>query len=82
MNTTIAIRDIKDAERTALGDLMVAVYSSLEGFPTPEEQPDYYEMLQNIGQQTQKLNTRVFVALEGERVLGGVVYFSDMKQYG
>jgi GNAT superfamily N-acetyltransferase len=62
---------------------MVDVYSRLDGFPSPEEQPKYYEMLQNIGQITQIPDTRVLVALsEDAEILGGVVYFSDMKQYG
>lgn len=77
------IRDIQPEEFEALGNIMVDVYSRLGGFPSPEEQPKYYEMLQNIGQLTKKPDTRVLVALsEEDEILGGVVYFSDMKQYG
>lgn len=62
---------------------MVDVYSKLEGFPTPEEQPHYYEMLSNIGSLNEKSHTHVLVAITPEgNLVGGVVYFSDMSQYG
>ena len=62
---------------------MVEVYSQLEGFPTPVEQPRYYEMLANIGQFTERPATRVLVAVSAEdELVGGVVYFGDMAQYG
>ena len=62
---------------------MVGVYSRLEGFPNALEQPAYYEMLANIGKQTEKPHTELLVAVSSEGNIGGaVVYFSDMKQYG
>jgi len=78
----LVIRDARPEECAALGRLMVEVYSGLEGFPRPEEQPKYYEMLANIGQMTQKPGARLLVAVRGEALLGGVVYFADMAQYG
>jgi len=40
-------------------------------------------MLRNIGTFSQKPFTRVLIAVSAEEeVLGGVVYFSDMSQYG
>ena len=79
----IHIRDIQPDECEALGEMMVDVYSNLEGFPSPTAQPAYYEMLRHIGSFTEKPNTRVLVALsEGTEILGGVVYFGDMAQYG
>ncbi len=80
---TIHIRDIKPEEFELLGKIMVDVYAGLEGFPTPDEQPDYYSMLKNIGAFTEKPDTQVLVALSPtSELLGGVVYFSDMRQYG
>ncbi len=76
------IRDIQRSEYEALGALMVSVYSTLEGFPTPKQQPAYYDMLQNIGRLSEQADTRVLVAVEGNTLLGGVVFFSHMKQYG
>lgn len=77
------IREILPDEYGALGQLMVEVYSSLEGFPSPEEQPAYYEKLANIGTLTEQRDTQVLVALSAEKkLLGGVVYFSDMEMYG
>ena len=83
MQGSFTIRDIQRHEHDALGQLMVRVYSGLSGFPTPEEQPRYYEMLANIGQFTERPGVRVLVAVSArEEILGGVVYFADMAQYG
>lgn len=49
MNRQILIRDLRPGESAALGQLLVEAYSQLEGFPTLQEQPRYYEMLANIG---------------------------------
>lgn len=62
---------------------MVKVYAGLEDFPSPAEQPGYYVMLKNIGSFTRKPDTKVLVAVSPEaEILGGVVYFADMRQYG
>ena len=83
MQASFTIRDIQPREHEALGRLMVRVYSSLEGFPTPEEQPRYYELLAHIGQFTERPGARVLVAVTpSDELVGGVVYFGDMTQYG
>ena len=83
MNPPLTIRDLAASEAGALGRLLVDAYSGLEGFPTPTEQPAYYDMLANVGRFTQRPATRVLVALTGDATLaGGVVYFSDMAHYG
>jgi GNAT superfamily N-acetyltransferase len=77
------IRNVKEEEFTEVGKLMVRVYSSLEGFPKPAEQPDYYSMLSNVGLLTHKPETELIVAISSEQKLAGaVVYFGDMKYYG
>jgi GNAT superfamily N-acetyltransferase len=77
------IRNATASEFEATGQLMVIVYSQLEGFPKPSEQPAYYEMLSRIGDQTQKPRTELLVAVDNKGIiLGGVVYFSDMQYYG
>lgn len=77
------IRDLAPAEHETLGRLMVSVYAALEGFPKPQEQPRYYEMLANIGRFTERRETRVLVASMPDGALaGGVVYFGDMAEYG
>lgn len=78
----LVIREAKPEEFEALGQLMVSVYSGLEGFPKQDEQPQYYEMLAHIGRMTAKPDTKLLVAVAGSKVLGGVVYYSDMAQYG
>ena len=82
----ILIRDIRRREWPQLGQLMVDVYSRLDGFPTIVEQPEYYHMLTNIGQLTEQAETRILVAVDRQdepaKILGGVVYFGDMADYG
>jgi ribosomal protein S18 acetylase RimI-like enzyme len=83
MPAPLTIRELRPGESEALGRLMVDVYSHLDGFPTPEEQPGYYELLAHIGRFADKPGARVLVALSPqEELVGGVVYFSDMAQYG
>lgn len=77
------IRNAQPAEFEQIGKLMVRVYSRLEGFPKQSEQPAYYEMLSNIGDLTRKPATELLVAVSSAgKILGGVVYFSDMQYYG
>jgi len=77
------IRTARFDEFEEIGKLLIRVYSQLEGFPNKEEQPDYYKMLANIGEQTKKPNTELIAAVSPEGEIGGaVVYFSDMKYYG
>lgn len=77
------IRNARPDEFKAIGELMVRVYSQLEGFPKQDEQPDYYKMLANIGELTKKPHTELLAAVSPEgKIAGGVVYFSDMQYYG
>jgi GNAT superfamily N-acetyltransferase len=77
------VRNAKSHEFEKIGKLMVDVYSQLEGFPKESEQPDYYKMLANIGDLTNKPETELLVAVSSDgKIAGGVVYFSDMQYYG
>ena len=77
------IRNAKPEEFEDIGKLMVNVYSQLNGFPKESEQPEYYNMLLNVGKLTQKEDTELIVAVSNaNKVVGAVVYFSDMKNYG
>ena len=78
----LVIRDARADEFDAVGQMMVAVYSGLEGFPRPESQPDYYQLLAQIGDQTAKPDTRLLVALEKGRIVGAVVFYAEMAGYG
>ena len=83
MSIGVTVRDARPDEFGVLGKLLVGVYSSLDGFPTPAQQPHYYELLANIGHFTQKPGARVLAAVTPTGELGGgVVYFGDMTQYG
>lgn len=77
------VRNAKPSEFEEIGKLMVRVYSQLDGFPKENDQPEYYEMLANIGELTKKPKTELLVAVsEKGKIGGGVVYFGDMKYYG
>lgn len=83
MTAALIIRNLRPDESAQLGELLCDVYAQLDGFPTPAEQPNYYAMLANIGRFSERPETQVLVAVSdtGE-LLGGVVYFGDMAQYG
>lgn len=77
------IREARPEEYVSLGELMVNVYSQLEGFPSQEEIPEYYNNLRNVGEFTKSPKVKLFVAIsEVSTVDGGLVYFGDMKYYG
>src|SRR5258708_26793590 len=78
----ITIRNAKPEEFVSIGKLMVDAYSGLEGFPGPEEIPAYYDMLKNVGELTKKPSTELLVAVSPTGILGAVVYFGDIQQYG
>lgn len=81
--TEFTVRNAKPSEYEAVGQLMVEVYAALKGFPKPAEQPQYYEMLANVGQLTLKPDTELIVAVTNDDQIGGaVVYFGDMQHYG
>jgi ribosomal protein S18 acetylase RimI-like enzyme len=77
------IREAKPDEFAQLGTLMVDVYARLEGFPTPDKIPDYYDTLRNVGKLTENPKTKLFVAVSDQGILdGGLVYFGDLHNYG
>ncbi|ANB19553.1 GNAT family N-acetyltransferase [Dokdonella koreensis] len=77
------IREARPDEYEALGLLLIAVYSTLEGFPTPREQPAYYRTLADVGALAARKNVTLLVAASTDgTLLGGVVYFGDMTEYG
>jgi GNAT superfamily N-acetyltransferase len=77
------VRNARLSEFDDIGKLMVQVYSQLEGFPKEAEQPNYYKMLANVGELTNKPETEILAAVSSDgKIAGAVVYFSDMKYYG
>lgn len=79
----IKIRNAKPEEFNSIGELMVKAYSQLDGFPKPSEFPEYYNKLLHVGILTEKEHAELIVAISNEtQVVGAVVYFSDLEQYG
>lgn len=82
-HTAFEIRDIRDSELAAFGEVLVEVYSALDGFPHPAEQPAYYQLLRDVGRLLERPGVQIFVAEDRQAtLLGGVVFFADMAQYG
>ncbi len=66
------VRNAKPSEFEKIGKLMAQAYSQLEGFPKESEQPNYYKMLANIGELTNKPGTELLVAVSSDnRIAGG-----------
>lgn len=79
----VTIRNAVREEYARIGQMLVDVYSAIEGFPKPDEQPRYYEMLKDVGALSSKPKTEVIVAVsDSGEIHGSVVYFGDMKYYG
>jgi ribosomal protein S18 acetylase RimI-like enzyme len=77
------VRNAEPAEFPLLGELTVSAYASLVGMPTVAEQPDYYEMLRDVGKRAANPAIAVFAAVsDAGEALGSVDFISDMKQYG
>jgi GNAT superfamily N-acetyltransferase len=82
-NFNYIVRNAFPSEFTAIGKLLISVYSQLDGFPKEDEQPNYYKMLANIGDFTNHPETELLVAVDNNNtILGAVVYFNDMQYYG
>ena len=79
---SIQITSASPSDYPSVGQLMVSVYSNLEGFPSPEEQPKYYEMLANIGDFANKPSVDILIARQQDQLLGAVVYIGDVADYG
>jgi GNAT superfamily N-acetyltransferase len=77
------VRNATPDEFSKVGALMVRVYSQLTGFPKESEQPNYYKMLANVGELTNKPETELLVAVSPDNTIAGaVVYFGDIQYYG
>ena len=62
------VREAKINEFAEVGNLMVDVYSQLEGFPKKEEQPNYYNTLANVGEFTIKPKVKLLVAVSERKL--------------
>lgn len=78
----VTIRNAHASEFEFIGNLLIKVYSALEGFPNRAVHPTYYEYLQNIGSHTENKAIELLVAVsESNQILGSVVYYHDVKYY-
>ena len=82
MNSIASTRLAHPRDFQALGQLMVDVYSKIEGFPSIAEQPGYYNTLAHVGELTKNPGTDLLVAVYNDEIVGGVVYIGNVKYYG
>lgn len=83
MSQDYKVRNATPGEFAEIGNLMVDVYAQLDGFPKQDEQPEYYDLLRNVGSLTKNTTIELLVAVSCNAEIGGaVVYFNDMKDYG
>jgi GNAT superfamily N-acetyltransferase len=82
-NTALVISTAQPQELAEVGALMARAYSQLDGFPSREEQPAYYEQFDQLGKLTATHGTTVLIArTQGGDLIGSVVYFANLKHYG
>ncbi|MEO9484306.1 MAG: GNAT family N-acetyltransferase [Ekhidna sp.] len=79
---SIKVSIASEGDYQKIGRLMVGVYADLPEFPSPEQQPAYYDMLANIGEFAQKESVDILIATKDEEILGAVVYINDLSDYG
>lgn len=79
----ITVRTAHPDEFEAIGKLMIRVYSGLEGFPGPADQPAYYSMLRDVGSLTERPGIEILGAHHAKKgLVGAVVFVADMAYYG
>lgn len=80
---SFTLRNAVKSEHLAIGQLLVNVYSNLEGFPKQEDQPEYYQLLLHVGERTKTPETELIIAVNTNHdILGAVVFFANMAHYG
>ncbi|NLR92135.1 MULTISPECIES: GNAT family N-acetyltransferase [Flammeovirga] len=82
MTSKVIIALANKSEFKELGELVINVYSKLEGFPQPDVYPDYYSTLANFGELVIDPSVKVFKAVYNQEILGMVIYFDNMEFYG
>lgn len=82
-NDPFALSFARADEFSQAGELMAQVYAKLDGFPSPQEQPKYYEQFENLSELTNFPGTELVIAKQKDgNIIGVVVYIADMKYYG
>jgi GNAT superfamily N-acetyltransferase len=75
------IREAREDEHEAVGRLVADAYAALPGMPGPDEQPDYYAMLRDVGARVRNPAIHVLVARDPDLV-GCVDLIDEMRAYG
>ncbi len=79
----IFIRRCQTNEHAQIGQMLVDAYAKLPGMPQPCDQPEYYDMLANVGKRDGNPAIRVFVAANERDVpVGSIDFITDMRHYG
>jgi predicted N-acetyltransferase YhbS len=70
----VEIRAVRPEEHVLLGDLTVDAYAAIDGYAA---EPEYVRQLRDIPRRAAAAATVVLVAVEGDRILGGITYVAD-----
>lgn len=82
-STDVIVRILLREEISLFSQLVLKAYSSLPGFPSPQQQPGYYKLLENLGEFSKFSSFRFLGAFSKDNLLlGGVIYVGDMHEYG
>lgn len=75
------IRKINESECLIFANLLVKVYSNIEGYIDLETEKEYYYLLLNIHDFFIKPGVTIYVAVKENIIIGGIVYFLDLNYY-
>lgn len=79
----VLIRRCRPEEYACIGRMLVEAYAGLPGMPQPHEQPEYYEMLAQVGKRDGNPSIRVFVAASDlDEPVGSIDFITDLRHYG
>lgn len=82
MSLSFAIEEAQEKDYPQIGELLVAVYSSLSGMPSIMEQPDYYTRLRDAAGRAGNPLIHILIARDRSgQLLGSVDFIEDMKHY-
>lgn len=83
MSKDFIIREANPSEYSLLSQIIITAYSALEGFPSVEENPDYYQTFSDLSQFSKQKATKILVAVSVEaEILGGLIFYGQAADYG
>ena len=80
--TQVAIREMREAEFPAYGDLLEARFSAIEGMPAVQDSPEFYHRLRAAGKLSLSESATALAAVDPvEGLVGGVLLLHNAADY-